>query len=253
MRGGAEPEGTKPAVAETGGAESTGVPASASSRREPRSPPQLREWFARRWRLQRGAAGAEGTAAGAPGAGATGAVGAGGAAGAVAAGGPAGAGAAGGARTGGTGAAGAGGAAGVGAGGVGAGAAGAGAARGAGAGGAAGVGAGDPGAGGTGAVSAGSEGAARPWPYFAPLLQQVLGLRPSTSPTLPVLCPQPAPSQSQLQPASPLPGPSPYFGPTRGLTERPFSCCHRHTPDGTSSFHCSTACPSIVSSCVLPC
>ncbi|CAI5493720.1 unnamed protein product [Closterium sp. Naga37s-1] len=27
-------------------------------------------------------------------------------------------------------------------------------------------------------------------------------------------------SQSQLQPASPLPGPSPYYGPTRGLTER---------------------------------
>ncbi|CAI7839168.1 unnamed protein product [Closterium sp. NIES-54] len=32
--------------------------------------------------------------------------------------------------------------------------------------------------------------------------------------------PPPVPSQSQLQPASPLPGPSPYSGPTRGLTER---------------------------------
>ncbi|CAI7816682.1 unnamed protein product [Closterium sp. NIES-54] len=32
--------------------------------------------------------------------------------------------------------------------------------------------------------------------------------------------PPPVQSQSQLQPASPLPGPSPYSGPTRGLTER---------------------------------
>ncbi|CAI7730568.1 unnamed protein product, partial [Closterium sp. NIES-54] len=32
--------------------------------------------------------------------------------------------------------------------------------------------------------------------------------------------PPPAQSQSQLPPASPLPGPSPYSGPTRGLTER---------------------------------
>ncbi|CAI7911664.1 unnamed protein product [Closterium sp. NIES-54] len=34
------------------------------------------------------------------------------------------------------------------------------------------------------------------------------------------LSPLPVRSQSQLQPASPLPGPSPYSGPTRGLTER---------------------------------
>ncbi|CAI7934173.1 unnamed protein product, partial [Closterium sp. NIES-54] len=33
-------------------------------------------------------------------------------------------------------------------------------------------------------------------------------------------CPQPVPSQLQLQPASPLPAPSPYTGPTGGLTER---------------------------------
>ncbi|CAI7900529.1 unnamed protein product [Closterium sp. NIES-53] len=58
--------------------------------------------------------------------------------------------------------------------------------------GAAGVGAA---AGGSGAVSAGSGGTSRPRPYFVPLLQQ-------------------------LQPTSPLPGPSPYTGPTGGLTER---------------------------------
>ncbi|CAI7875039.1 unnamed protein product [Closterium sp. NIES-54] len=54
------------------------------------------------------------------------------------------------------------------------------------------AGTGDPGAEGTGSISAVSRGAARPRPYFVPLLQQ---------------------------PASPLPGPSPYSGPTRGLTE----------------------------------
>ncbi|CAI7813134.1 unnamed protein product, partial [Closterium sp. NIES-54] len=68
-------------------------------------------------------------------------------------------------------------------------------AAGAGAAGAAGgaAGTGDPGAEGTGFVSAVSGGAARLRPYFIPLLQQ---------------------------PASPLPGPSPYSSPTRGLTER---------------------------------
>ncbi|CAI7834562.1 unnamed protein product, partial [Closterium sp. NIES-53] len=51
-------------------------------------------------------------------------------------------------------------------------------------------------AGATGGAAAGAAGGAtRPRPYFVPLLQQ-------------------------LQPASPLPGPSPYSGPTRGLTER---------------------------------
>ncbi|CAI7867853.1 unnamed protein product, partial [Closterium sp. NIES-53] len=39
-------------------------------------------------------------------------------------------------------------------------------------------------------------------------------------PPPPFLRPPPVQSQSQLQPASPLPGPSPFFGPTRGLTER---------------------------------
>ncbi|CAI5510964.1 unnamed protein product [Closterium sp. Naga37s-1] len=173
-------------------------------------------------------------AGGAAGAGAAGAAGPGGAGagGTGAVGGPAGVGAAGGAgaagpvgaRTGGTGAAGAGGAAGVGAVGAGAvatgGAAGAGAAGGTGAGGAAGVVAGDLGAEGTSAVSAVSGGGARPRPYYVPLLQQVLGLPPSTGPTPPLLTPPPVQSQSQLQPASPLPSPSPYSGPTSGLTER---------------------------------
>ncbi|CAI7892136.1 unnamed protein product [Closterium sp. NIES-54] len=130
----------------------------------------------------------------------------------------------GGARSGGTGAAGAGGAAGVGAVGAGAvatrGAAGAGAAGGTGAGGAAGVVAGDPGAEGSGAVSPVSGGAAWPRPYYVPLLQQVLGLPPSTGPPPRLLTLPLVQSQPQLQPASPLPGPSPYSGPTRSLKER---------------------------------
>ncbi|CAI7781688.1 unnamed protein product [Closterium sp. NIES-54] len=81
-------------------------------------------------------------------------------------------------------------------------------------------------AGGTGAVPAGTGDATRPRPYFVPLLEQVLGLPPSTGSTPPLACPQPVPSQSQLQPASPLPAPSPHTGPTGGLTERrePTSC-----------------------------
>ncbi|CAI7907382.1 unnamed protein product [Closterium sp. NIES-54] len=233
--GGAEPGGAEPERVEPGGAE-LGVLRLG----------RLREWYARRCRRATDAAGA-GAAGGAAGAGAAG--GAAGAGAAGAAGGATGAGAAGaaglgGARTGGTGAAGAGGAAGVGTAGTGAagaagagaaggaagagaagGATGAGAARGAAgagaagapgpggtgaagaaeaggvaSGGATGTGAGgaaevvprDPGAEGTGAVSAVSGGAARPRPYNVPLLQH---------------------------PASPLPGPSPYSGPTRGLTE----------------------------------
>ncbi|CAI7886147.1 unnamed protein product [Closterium sp. NIES-54] len=183
-----------------------------------------------------GAAGAGavgGAGPGGAGAGGTGAVGAaGGAGGTGAVGGPTGVGAAGGAeaagpgsaRTGGTGAAGASGAAGDGAVGAGmvatGGAAGAGAAGGTRAGGAAGDAAGDPGAEGTGVVSAVSGGATRPRPYYVPLLQQVLGLPNSTGPTPPLLSPPHVQSQSQLQPASPLLGPSPYSGPTRGLTER---------------------------------
>ncbi|CAI7733111.1 unnamed protein product [Closterium sp. NIES-54] len=73
---------------------------------------------------------------------------------------------------------------------------------------------------GAGAVPAVSGVAARPRPYFVPLLQQVLGLPSSTGPSPPLECPQPVPSQFQLQPASPLPAPSPYTGPTGGLAER---------------------------------
>ncbi|CAI7836521.1 unnamed protein product [Closterium sp. NIES-54] len=232
--GGAEPERAEPGGAEPGGAESGGAepagagpssPSGALSQRELPSPQELREWFARRWsRAARagGVAGAGGSTA-AGGAGATGP---------------------GGARTGGTGAAGPGGATGGGAtdgaragcaAGVGAtggtcagGAARSGAPVGAGvgataaagggatAGGAAGDGADAAGA---GAVPAGSGGATRPRPYFVLLLEQVLGLPPSSGPP-PSECPPPVQSESQLQLASPLPAPSPYAGPTGGLAER---------------------------------
>ncbi|CAI7803846.1 unnamed protein product [Closterium sp. NIES-54] len=197
--GGAEPGGVAPEGTASGGAESacgeSGGALGVPLQREPLSPQRLREWYSQRCRGAAGA-GAAGGAEGAAGAtvGGAGAGATGGAAGAGAAGGAAGAGAAGGATgaTGGAGAAGggagsgaAGGAAGAGAAGApgGAGAAGGGAGAGA-AGGAAGTG--DPGAEGTGSVSVISGGAARPRPYY---------------------------------PASPLPGPSPYSGPTRGLTE----------------------------------
>ncbi|CAI5484805.1 unnamed protein product [Closterium sp. Yama58-4] len=80
--GGIEPTGVEPWGAESGGAEprgaaSAGGPTGASpqrsSRREPLSPQQLREWFARRTRLQSGVAGAGGTADGGAGAGGVGA------------------------------------------------------------------------------------------------------------------------------------------------------------------------------------
>ncbi|CAI7923083.1 unnamed protein product, partial [Closterium sp. NIES-53] len=164
--GGAEPGGAVPGDAGSGGAGSgaaqpggatsggagsgaaaPGVSPTAASRREPLSPQELREWFARRWRR----AAESGRAAGA-GAGASSTV--------------EGAGAAGPGATGPAGPPGAGAAASVGAeptavgppaGGV-----------------------GGPGtvAEGTGAVPAESGAAARPRPYFVPLLQQVLGLSP---------------------------------------------------------------------------
>ncbi|CAI7735232.1 unnamed protein product [Closterium sp. NIES-54] len=219
--GGAEPGGAGSGVAESGGAEPAGAgpggPSGALSRRELPSPQELREWFARRWSRAAGAGGAAGArtggtgaagCSGATGAGATGGAGAGRAAGVGATGGT-GAGAAGG--TGARGAARAGAP-------VGAGVGATGAAGGApGAGGAAGVGAD---AGGTGAVPAGSGGAARPRPYFVPLLEQVLGLPPSPGPASSLECPPPVQSESQLQLASPLPAPSPYAGPTGVLAER---------------------------------
>ncbi|CAI5964265.1 unnamed protein product [Closterium sp. NIES-64] len=189
--GAAEPGGAESGAAEPGGATSgaaePGVSPGAASRREPLSPQEMRGWFARRWRRTAGA-GASSTVEG------TGAAGPGGATPA----GPTGAGAA----------------EGVGAesaavcpdGGSAAGATGGPAAGGVGGAGAAAEGA--------GAVPAESGAAARPRPYFVPLLQQVLGLSP------PVECPQPVQSQSLLEPTSPLPAPSPYTGPTGGLGER---------------------------------
>ncbi|CAI7897038.1 unnamed protein product [Closterium sp. NIES-53] len=235
--GGAASGGAEPGAAESGGVEHAGTgpggPSGALSRRELPSPQELREWFARRWSRSAGAEGAA-SVGGSATTGGTGASGATGAStgGSTSAGG-AGATGPGGARTGCTGAAGpagapgarAGGAAGVGAtGGTGAGVgvssgvpAEAGAARGTGAGGAAGVGAD---AGGAGVVPAGSGGAARPRPYFVPLLEQVLGLPPSSSPAPSLECPPPVQSESQLQLSFPLPAPSPYAGPTGGLAER---------------------------------
>ncbi|CAI6009761.1 unnamed protein product [Closterium sp. NIES-65] len=189
--GAAAPGGAESGAAEPGGAASgaaePGVSPAAASRREPLSPEELREWFARRWRRAAGA-GASSTVEGA------------GAAGPGAAGpaGPTGAGAAEGVGAETTTVCPGGGSA-------------AGAAGGPAAGGVGGTGAVAEGA---GAVPAESGAAAWPRPYFVPLLQQVLGLSP------PVECPQPVQSQSLLEPSSPLPAPSPYTGPTGGLAER---------------------------------
>ncbi|CAI7911273.1 unnamed protein product [Closterium sp. NIES-54] len=182
--GGAKPRGGEPGGAEPGGV-ATGGEGAESGGEEPR-----------------GAA-----SSGASGAGGTGAAGNGGprvASGAGVTGGSVTPGP-GGARTRGTEAAGTGGVEGSGAraptepGATGAGGTGAGGARTRGAG-VAGVGAVDPGARGPG-------GTVRPRPYFVPLLQRVLGVMSSTPP---LLCPPPDQSQLPLQPASPLPAPSPY-------------------------------------------
>ncbi|CAI7770943.1 unnamed protein product [Closterium sp. NIES-54] len=236
---GAESGGAEPGGAEPGGAESARVTSrSVSSRRELLSPQELREWFARRWSHAAGAGGPP-VAPGPGGArtGGTGAVGTGGAAaavgfgpagasGAVGAGAPWGVGAGVGATRA-SGAVGAGATDGVGAG-VGPAGGPAGATGGTGAAGPTGVGAVGPGGaagtgaatGGPGAVPVGTGDPARPRPYFVPLLEQVLGLPPSSGPPPPLECPQPVQSQSRLQPVSPLPAPSPYAGPTRGLAER---------------------------------
>ncbi|CAI5950128.1 unnamed protein product [Closterium sp. NIES-65] len=186
--GGAEPGGVEPGGAGSGGAEPRGAPPGgspgASSRREPLSPEELREWFSRRWSRAAGAGGSsatEGAAVAGPEGARTGSTGAAGTAGSTGAGAAEGVGA--GTTTGGS----AGGAPGV-AGGSGA------------AGGAAGAGA--P-AGGTGAVPAVSGLATRPRPYFVPLLQQVLGLPPSTGPPPPLEGPQPR-REPASRPTSPL-------------------------------------------------
>ncbi|CAI7737559.1 unnamed protein product [Closterium sp. NIES-54] len=228
---GAEPGGAEPGGAESGGAESGGAESGCAKSGGAGSggaePGGAEPGGAGSTRVAR-AAGAGGTtvAAGSGGTrtGGTRAAGAGGGAGAAGvgpAGGTAGAtggtGVAGPARTGAAGATGAGAAGGVGAGGS----ASVGTSEGAGvaavgARGAAGAGAA---AGGTGAVPAGSGDTTRPRPYFVPLLEQVLGFPPSPGSTPPLACPPPVPSQSQLQPASSLSAPSPYTGPTGGLTE----------------------------------
>ncbi|CAI7758532.1 unnamed protein product [Closterium sp. NIES-54] len=203
--GGAEPGGVQPGGAATEGA----PPGGALSRREPLSPQELREWFARRWRRAASAGGssaAEGAAATGLGGARPGSPGAAGPEGSSGAGPAEGAGAE--PTTGGPASAAPGAAGGSGATG--------GAARGSGAaGGAAGgpAGAGSP-AWGTVAVPAVPGVATRPRPNFVPLLQQVLG--PPPPPPLE----SPPPVQSQPQPASPLPAPSPYAGPNGGLTER---------------------------------
>ncbi|CAI5478237.1 unnamed protein product [Closterium sp. Yama58-4] len=206
--GGAATGGAEPACAESGGAESGGAaPAgtepggAATEPTEPRvaasggapvrgaeqslTPQQLRDWYVRRFRRPRGSAGAGG--AGAAGTGCSGSTttgaagagdsGAGGASGVVAAD-PGGGAAAGAADPPGGAAAGA-----------------------EDPGGGAAAGAGDPDAG----VSSASGAAARPRPYFVPLLQQVLGQAPPPCPPPSVECPPTVQPQSQLPPASPLP------------------------------------------------
>ncbi|CAI7794128.1 unnamed protein product [Closterium sp. NIES-54] len=214
--GGAEPRGAEPEGVEPGGAASEGgesgdaepqgaASSGGSAGASPRlSPQQLREWFVRRALLRSGAIGAGGAgAARAGGVGvAAGASGAGGAA-ATGPGGP---------RTQGNGAAGTGGVEGTGVVGPGAGGAGA-----------AGAGVGGTGAKDTGAVdpcAGGARGIVWPRPYFVPLHRQVLGTPSSTGLTPPLLCPSPDQSQLPLQPASPLPAPSPYAEQSGGLTER---------------------------------
>ncbi|CAI5464429.1 unnamed protein product [Closterium sp. Yama58-4] len=87
------------------------------------------------------------------------------------------------------------------------------------------------GTGGAGAGGAGAGGTAQRRPFFAPsspsslpppdsMLRQVLSLLSSTGLTPPFLYPPPDQSQPRLQPASPLPAPSPYTEQTDSLTER---------------------------------
>ncbi|CAI7812711.1 unnamed protein product [Closterium sp. NIES-54] len=234
--GGAEPGGVELEGAESGGAApwvaaSSGGPAGASLRL---SLQQLREWLVRRAHRRSGA----------PGAGGARDTGAGGAALTTRAGA---------AGSGGVGCAGAGdptepgaaGTGGVGAGGPGVGGPGAKGAR------AARAGVGGTGAGGTGAAGAGvvdpgaggAGGTVRPRPYFVPLLQQVLGVPSSTGLPPPFLCPLLDQSQLPLQPASPLPAPSPYTEQFGGLTERrePASCPVSHCSSRSSLV--SSSCP----------
>ncbi|CAI7932752.1 unnamed protein product [Closterium sp. NIES-54] len=143
--------------------------------------------------------------------------------------------------------------------------------------GAGGAGGGGPGAGGAGAAKAGvggtgaggarlaragavdpsvggAGGTVRPRPYFVPLLQQVLGVPSSNGLPPPFLCPPPDQSQLSLQPASPLPAPSPYTEQSGGLIERrePASCpvspvgTARSRPPPVPGTHAMALCPSSV-------
>ncbi|CAI7908149.1 unnamed protein product [Closterium sp. NIES-54] len=238
--GGAEPGGAESEGAESGGAKPQGAASSrGSAGASPRkSPLQLREWLVRRARLWIGATRAGG--AGAAGVGGAGVPPGAGVPEGTAATGP------GGSRTRGSIAAGTGGVGGAGAGDpTKFGAAGAGGSgtndTGAGGAGVGGIGTrgarvGVAGAGGAGAVNPG--GTVRPRPYYVPLLQQVLGVPSSPDLTPPLLCPPPDESQLPLQPASPLPTPSPYTEPCGSLNEhrepvsRQFSpvCTARRVP-----------------------
>ncbi|CAI7929661.1 unnamed protein product [Closterium sp. NIES-54] len=84
------------------------------------------------------------------------------------------------------------------------------------------------GAGGAGAIDLG--GNVRPFPYFIPMLKQVLGFPSSTSLTPPLLCPPPNQSQLPLLPTSPLPAPSPNTEKSGGFTERREPVSHPISP-----------------------
>ncbi|CAI5948005.1 unnamed protein product [Closterium sp. NIES-64] len=202
--GAAEPGCAEPAVAgpplvASGGAGPRGSPG-APSRREPLSPQELREWFARRWGRTTGAgasSAAEGTCAAGPGAaGPAGPPGAGAAEGVGAetasvcpGGGPAGGGA------------------------VGAGAA----------------------AEGSGAVPAVSGVPARPRSYFVPLLQQVLGLPPSVECPPSVQSPSLLEPASPLPAPSPYTGPTGGLAERREPASRPASPVRAARTSGRSS------------------
>ncbi|CAI7738619.1 unnamed protein product [Closterium sp. NIES-54] len=214
--GGAEPEGVEPGGAASEGAESRGAePQGAASSggsagASPRlSPQQLREWFVRRTRLRSGASGAGG--AGAAGAGGLGVVAGAGVTGDLTESCTPGAG-------------------GAGAGGAGVGGLGAGGAR------AGGPGVGGVDAGGARAIDPG--GTVQLRLYFVPLLHQVLGTPPSAALTPPLLCPPPDQSLPPIQPASPLPNPSPYTEQSGGLTER-----REPAPRLVSPFHTARRVP----------
>ncbi|CAI7866626.1 unnamed protein product [Closterium sp. NIES-53] len=115
----------------------------------------------------------------------------------------------------------------------------------------------EPGAASTGGAGAGVD-TVRPRPYSDPLLQQVLGVPSSTRLPPPFLCSPHDQSQPPLQPAFPLPAPSPYTDLSGGLIEsresasRPVLpvCTPRHAPrlrpPPVPGTHTMALCPSSV-------